>query len=85
MTKARLEEVVKAHGLTVDMLREGAGKFRDVIIGTGAAWSLLHTVAQIVREESGMSTSFVKVTTVSNPEHEQYGKPYLSVESFWWE
>jgi hypothetical protein len=68
--------------LKVDYAREGAGKFRDLEIGTGADRALLEKVRQLVIAQHGCAT-FVNVRTVTNEGHPQYGQPYLSIEFFW--
>lgn len=80
-TPADLAALADSYGLTVDSTTGGAGKYRDVSIGTGAPY---HNLAGFVAEckRAGL---LARVQQVNNPGHEHYGKVYAEVSSFWWE
>ena len=80
MTVSELQAVLDKHGLKIDGWRGGAGKFRDLEIGVGAAAPLLAAIAA----ELGGNVS-ARVTSVSNADHADYGKRYVEVSSFWWD
>jgi hypothetical protein len=81
MTRAQLDSIVAAHGLTVDGSRGGSGKFADLEIGVGALPATLATL-QCALVDAGIGCRTV-LTTVDNREHPQYGDLFLWVRSFW--
>lgn len=81
MSKSDLETLLAKHALSIDGMRAGAGKFRDLEIGVGAPLATLAAFAQEVRAAGHTVT----VTRVSNPEHADHGKAYAEVPSFWWD
>jgi hypothetical protein len=81
MTPSQVRIILARHGLRIEHTREGAGKFRDLEIGTGAPYATLNAAKQDL-EKAGIGVTCT-VTHVTNNQHHQYGKPYLSIQSFW--
>lgn len=82
MNAKRLQELVKSHGLEIDDYHGGAGKFRDVYIGTGAPYKILKETQKAIQEETFVE---VVISTVTNKECADYGSTMLEVRSFWWD
>lgn len=93
ITAEQLETIVATHGLKIDEWRCGAGKFRDLSIGTGAPFKQLNALALELKKIPGVTTSdgatspalIMHFDRVTNDEHPDFGKLYLEIESFWWE
>lgn len=81
MTVNQLTELVSAHGLTINSFRQGAGKFRNLEIGVGADYGNLMLARNDLRD-AGLLACILRV---NNSEHEDFGKFYVLVESFWWD
>jgi hypothetical protein len=84
MTKETLEAILAKHGMKVDDSRGGAGKFRDLYIGTGQPIEKLVALWKELCAADGCF-GLTKITTVTNKEHPDHGKLMLEVGSFWWE
>jgi hypothetical protein len=80
MTRVELEEIAGRHGIRVDGVHAGAGKFCDLYLGTGAS---RETLIRCQRDLELGGLSHTKITYVDNPEHPQHGQPMLEVPSFW--
>jgi hypothetical protein len=82
MTRADVNALCAEHGVPIDGTRQGAGKFVDLIIGTGRKLATLEALRNHLIALRGCE-NMTKIDRVTNPEHDQYGQIYLSVESFW--
>lgn len=85
MTLGRLFEICDRHGLalSVDRITTGtelAGFHQFEFVGDA---DKLHAAAKLIRSEWGVNAEFVKVAHVDNPGHDEHGKPFLSVNTFW--
>jgi hypothetical protein len=80
MTTQELKDLAARHGLKIDGFHAGAGKFRDVYIGTGANYNDQRTLMSELRARN----VGCKLSTVNVPEHPAYGKFFVEVTSFWW-
>lgn len=79
MNIVQLTAILESYGLKIDGMREGAGKFRDFYIGSGAIPQVLRNCQKDLRNGNIKST----IRWVDNPQHPEYRQPYLFVESFW--
>lgn len=82
MTTSVLNDVLTRHGLQVDEWRGGAGRFRDLYIGTGAD---VLTLLKCKDDFQGKGFTGAAVLYGDNPGHPAHGKPYLLLPSFWWD
>jgi hypothetical protein len=101
MTRSQLDQLCQNHGVKVDDVHQGPGKFADLFIGTGAPVSTLDNLKKAIISTQGfggeirpvnMGTIFnpqyqdinlIRIDRVDNPEHPDFGKPFLMVGSFW--
>lgn len=81
MDMVQLRELMIRHGLKIDGLHAGAGRFRDLEIGVGALPRTLAAFAADVRAAGHTAT----VTRVTNHEHPDFAKAYVEIPSFWYE
>lgn len=79
-TPADLAALADFFGLGLDDWRGGAGKFRDVNIGTGGTLHALQGFAAACQRAGIMC----RVQQVNTPDHPDFGKLYAEVGSFWW-
>lgn len=84
MTVKQLQALVEKHGLTISGYRGGAGKFRDLEIGVGAAHGALAAFRKELVQLRGCA-NLTHLAAVDNPDHDDYGKAYVEVCSFWWD
>jgi hypothetical protein len=80
LNASQLTAIICSHRLAIDEWRGGAGKFRDLYVGTGKPVDVLLRA----QEELASHNVTSKLTHVSNREHPDYGKPMLEIPSFWW-
>lgn len=81
MTRVQVAEIAAKHGVKIDGQHKGASRFVDLEIGVGADVSVLSALqGELV--DSGIVCK-TTLRRVNNPDHEQYGKPYIEVASFW--
>lgn len=81
MTIDELKATAAEHGLTLDDWHGGAGKFRDVYVGTGQPMAALASFCRAIKRR-GLD-AYVELCTVKG--HANYGKRYAVVSSFWWD
>ena len=81
MKMSAMEEIVKNHGLNVDVARNTNGKFHVIEIGTGADLDKLKACKKSLVEAgfNGLNS----IQRVTNPDHPQHNLPYLELEFFW--
>lgn len=79
-TPADLAALADCYGLGLNDWRGGAGKFRDVCIGTGAAYHPLMGFVGACKA-AGL---LCRLQQVNVPDHPDCGKVYAEVSSFWW-
>lgn len=70
-------------GLPISSWHGGAGKFRDLYIGTGLSHARLVNAKQTL-EQRGLKC-LMRISHISNSDHEDYGKLMLEVQSYWWD
>ena len=83
MTAEQLTQYAKEKELEIDW-RGGAGKFRDVYLGFGKTGKMYSELTKICEELKQLSGCDTDITTVTNPEHKDYGKLMIELKSFWW-
>lgn len=86
MTRERLMEIATAHGLALSVDRiTTAGKSGGfhTFEFAGPDVAKMNLAAHAIRAEWGVRLDLCRVDLVTNPGHEDYGKPFLNVTSFW--
>ena len=81
MKKSTLFTILDAANVKIDDYRQGAGHFRDLVIGVGEDPKTLWAVREEIKNAGH---SMVRVDICSVPEHKDCGRFFLTVESFWW-
>ncbi len=82
MTSEELQAIVAKHELHIDGWHAGAGRFRDVYVGTGASRERLSAL-RLELQGLGFKGS-VKLSVVDVKEHPEYGRAFLEIASFYW-
>jgi hypothetical protein len=93
MTKQQLLDILASYNLTIATERLTTGNeragFYTYEIGVGAPFGTLRKACTDIcaawNLPSSVAKDFCRVGFVVSPEHEDHGKPYLRVESFWTE
>lgn len=83
MTSRDLTILAARHCLTIDGFRGGAGKFRDIYVGTGANPVQLLAFVSEFKQRDSVIRPIHRIVNV--PGHKDFGKPYVEIPSFWWE
>lgn len=81
----RLKSLLDLYGAKIDGWRGGAGRFRDLKIGVGLDYDTLSKLGdEILRLPGFPSNGEVTIETANIREHQDFGKHYIVVKSFWW-
>lgn len=83
MDRKSLDAFLKERGFEVDGGHHPhayGNKFCDLYIGTGRPWDEL---CRLRDELADAGLTSAQMTSVTNPDHEDYGKPMVEIKSYW--